>query len=73
VVRFHGRNAALAQRRVPTERAYDYLYSQAELHEWTGTVRELVRQVGSLYLMFNNHARGQGAQNGREMIDLLGS
>lgn len=73
VVRFHGRNAALAQRRAPTEQAYDYLYSQADLHEWTGTVRELVRQVGSLYLMFNNHARGQAAQNGREMIDLLGS
>ncbi|MGQ0551111.1 MAG: DUF72 domain-containing protein [Armatimonadota bacterium] len=71
VIRFHGRNAAMLERRAPTERVYDYLYSPQELQEWSGRVRELASQVGSLYLMFNNHARGQGAQNGREIIDLL--
>ncbi|MGH2404037.1 MAG: DUF72 domain-containing protein [bacterium] len=71
VIRFHGRNAAMLERRAPTERVYDYLYSPQELQEWSGSVRELARRVGSLYLMFNNHARGQGAQNGREMIGLL--
>ena len=73
VVRFHGRNAALIERRVSTDRAYDYLYSPEELRAWAGTVGELAQRVGSLYLMFNNHARGQAAQNGREMLDLLGT
>jgi uncharacterized protein YecE (DUF72 family) len=72
IIRFHGRNAALVQRRVSTERAYDYLYSPEELSEWAGRVRQIASQVSSLYLMFNNHARGQAAQNGRQMIDLLG-
>ncbi|MDR7543365.1 MAG: DUF72 domain-containing protein [Armatimonadota bacterium] len=71
VVRFHGRNAALLERRVSTERAYDYLYSPDELGEWAQTVRQIALRVGTLYLMFNNHARGQAARNGREMQDLL--
>ncbi len=71
VLRFHGRNPALVERRASTDRAYDYLYSPQELQEWAATVRELTRRVGSLYLMFNNHARGQAAQNGREMQALL--
>ncbi len=71
VVRFHGRNGAMVERRAPTERVYDYLYSPEELRKWSGTVKEVAGRVGSLYLMFNNHARGQGAQNGREMMDLL--
>ena len=73
VIRFHGRNAAMLERRAPTERVYDYLYSPQELQQWSGTAHELADRVGSLYLMFNNHARGQGAQNGRELIDLLAS
>lgn len=73
VVRFHGRNAALLERRAPTDRAYDYLYSQEELEQWAGTARRLADRIGSLYLMFNNHARGQAAQNGQEMIGLLRS
>lgn len=72
VIRFHGRNAALVQRRVSTEQAYDYLYSPEELQEWTRTARSIAGRVGSLYLMFNNHARGQAARNGREMVELLG-
>jgi len=71
VVRFHGRNPALVERRVPTDRAYDYLYSREELEGWAATVGTLAPRVGSLYLMFNNHARGQAAQNGREMQALL--
>jgi uncharacterized protein YecE (DUF72 family) len=73
VVRFHGRNASLLERRASTDRAYDYLYSPDELNEWSGIARGLAQRVDSLYLMFNNHARGQAAQNGQEMIGLLGS
>lgn len=73
VVRLHGRNPALAERRAPTDRAYDYLYSGEELRQWAATADRLAREVDSLYLMFNNHARGQAAQNAQEMIGLLGS
>jgi uncharacterized protein YecE (DUF72 family) len=73
VVRFHGRNPVLTERRVSTDRAYDYLYSREELQEWSAAARQMAREVGSLYLMFNNHARGQAAKNGQEMIGLLGS
>jgi uncharacterized protein YecE (DUF72 family) len=71
VVRLHGRNAALLQRRAPTDRAYDYLYSAEELRGWAGTARQIADRVSTLYMMFNNHARGQGAQNGQELRDLL--
>jgi uncharacterized protein YecE (DUF72 family) len=71
VVRLHGRNAALLQRRVSTDHAYDYLYSTEELRAWAGTARQIAERVSALYVMFNNHARGQAAQNGQEMRDLL--
>jgi uncharacterized protein YecE (DUF72 family) len=73
VVRFHGRNAALLERRAPTDRAYDYRYSREELQHWRETALQIADRVGALYLMFNNHARGQAAENAREMIDLLRS
>jgi uncharacterized protein YecE (DUF72 family) len=71
VVRFHGRNPMLLRRRASTSEAYDYLYSRDELQEWAGTTRQLALRVERLYLMFNNHARGQAAQNGRQMQGLL--
>lgn len=71
VIRFHGRNPAMVERRAPTERVYDYLYSPQELQEWAATVRQLVHRVGSLYLMFNNHARGQGARNATELLEFV--
>ncbi|MDR7484207.1 MAG: DUF72 domain-containing protein [Armatimonadota bacterium] len=71
VIRFHGRNPALVQRRVSTDVAYDYLYSRDELQAWARTARGLARDVDALYLMFNNHARGQAARNAREMVGLL--
>jgi uncharacterized protein YecE (DUF72 family) len=72
VIRFHGRNLALLRRRASTDEAYDYLYSKEELGEWSARARALTSQVKSLYLMFNNHARGQAARNGQEMMGLLG-
>jgi uncharacterized protein YecE (DUF72 family) len=71
VVRFHGRNAALLERRASTDRAYDYRYSEDELREWAGTARQIAGSARRLYLMFNNHARGQAALNGRELQTLL--
>jgi uncharacterized protein YecE (DUF72 family) len=33
----------------------------------------VAERVGTMYLMFNNHARGQAAQNGQELQRQLGA
>lgn len=71
VIRFHGRNAAMIERRAPTNRVYDYSYSEDELRPWAGKVRELSGQLDRMYLMFNNHYRGQSARNAHEIALML--
>jgi len=71
VVRFHGRNPAMLQRRAPTNRVYDYLYTAEELRPWVQTVKELGAEVERIYLLFNNHYRGQSARNAREISAML--
>jgi len=71
VVRFHGRNPALAEKGVSTAQAYDYLYPKEELAPWAETAQRLAGDVRRLYLMFNNHFRGKSAQNARELHLML--
>ena len=71
VVRFHGRNPAMLERRAPTNRVYDYTYSEEELRPWVETVKDLTHQVERVYLLFNNHYRGQSARNAREISSML--
>ena len=71
VVRFHGRNPAMLERRAPTNRVYDYSYTEEELRPWANTVRELSGQVQRAYLLFNNHYRGQSARNAQEFAAML--
>lgn len=73
VVRFHGRNPAMLERRAPTNRVYDYTYSEEELRPWVETARNLSHQVERVYLLFNNHYRGQSARNARELSSMLAS
>ncbi len=71
VVRFHGRNPAMMERRAPTNRVYDYAYTEEELRPWVHSVKELSQEVERAYLLFNNHYRGQSARNAREISALL--
>lgn len=71
VIRFHGRNSAMVQPRAPTNRVYDYAYREDELRPWADTVKELTQQVQRIYLLFNNHYRGQSARNAREIAVML--
>jgi uncharacterized protein YecE (DUF72 family) len=71
VVRFHGRNPAMLEGRAPTNRVYDYSYTEEELRPWAGTVREVSGQVERAFLLFNNHYRGQSARNAREFTSML--
>jgi uncharacterized protein YecE (DUF72 family) len=64
-VRFHGRNAGTwnVRGRSAAER-FDYLYSDDELREWVGPLRELSEQAENAYVLFNNNNRSPGGDGG---------
>ncbi|SEU35806.1 DUF72 domain-containing protein [Stigmatella erecta] len=65
-VRVHGRNHRdwFRQGAAPIER-YDYLYSAGELAPWAERTKALAQhpRVRDVYVITNNHARGQGVVN----------
>jgi uncharacterized protein YecE (DUF72 family) len=65
-VRVHGRNHKdwFRQGAAPIER-YDYLYSAQELAPWAARTKEIAQhpRVRDVYVITNNHARGQGVVN----------
>ena len=65
-VRFHGRNADTWNKRggSASER-FDYLYSDEELQEWIGPLRELAGQAEQAYAFFNNNATSPDGRGGR--------
>jgi len=57
-VRFHGRNAQTWNKRTGSAaERFDYLYSDDELREWAGQLRELAAKAEVVYAMFNNNGR----------------
>lgn len=50
---------------------YDYLYTPEELAELAGRVRELLEKAPEVYVIFNNHPRGQAVANALELAHLL--
>jgi uncharacterized protein YecE (DUF72 family) len=69
-IRFHGRNSEKWWTGDNASR-YDYLYESKELDEWTERVRAILPRVHTLLIFFNNHWRGNAAQNARMMRELL--
>jgi uncharacterized protein YecE (DUF72 family) len=65
-VRFHGRNAETWNKRggSAAER-FDYLYSDDELREWVGPLRELAEGAEQAYAFFNNNATSPDGRGGR--------
>jgi uncharacterized protein YecE (DUF72 family) len=65
-VRFHGRNAETWNKRggSAAER-FDYLYSDEELQEWVGPLRELAGKAEHAYAFFNNNATSPDGRGGR--------
>ena len=63
-VRFHGRNLGTWNKRggSAAER-FDYLYSDEELGEWTGTLKELAASANEAYAFFNNNATSADPEN----------
>jgi uncharacterized protein YecE (DUF72 family) len=69
-IRFHGRNAKNWWTGDNASR-YDYLYAREELTGWVDRVRAVFNRVHLLLIFFNNHWRGQAAQNASEMAGIL--
>jgi uncharacterized protein YecE (DUF72 family) len=63
-VRLHGRNAgAWFDRSAGRDRRYDYLYSPAEIDEVVRRVRAMAAALPLVFVVTNNHFRGQGPAN----------
>lgn len=72
-IRLHGRNYRnWARRDAGRDERYDYLYRPGELEEWKERALRIAARVKDLYLITNNHYRGQALVNAFQMRRLLG-
>ena len=72
-VRLHGRNHDDWFRDTATrDERYDYLYSEDELKPWIEKIESLRRVVDEIYVITNNHYRGQAVVNALELQYALG-
>jgi uncharacterized protein YecE (DUF72 family) len=72
-VRFHGRNAR-GWRSGNMQKQFDYLYSAAELHQWSQVfIPKLTTQAHSGIMIFNNHVRAQAPRNAQILSSLVRS
>lgn len=69
-LRFHGRNRENWWDGDNVSR-YDYLYTEDELREWLPRISQMAKEAQTIYIAFNNHARGQAIQNARMLKDIL--
>ena len=53
------------------EARYDYLYGPEELEDLAARVRELQEKAKEVYVIFNNHPKGQAVANALEMAHAL--
>lgn len=72
LVRFHGRNTETWEKKGigPAER-FNYLYSEAELHEWVPSIRELGEKTRQLHVLFNNCHEDKAVVNARQIGFML--
>jgi uncharacterized protein YecE (DUF72 family) len=71
-IRLHGRNRANWFRRdAGRDERYDYLYTGAELAEWRDRAARLAEKVDRLFIITNNHFRGQALVNALQLRSLL--
>jgi uncharacterized protein YecE (DUF72 family) len=71
-VRLHGRNYDTWFRKdAGRDEKYDYLYSEQELEEWMERIEILEKGTDTLYVIANNHFRGQAAVNALQIRSRL--
>jgi uncharacterized protein YecE (DUF72 family) len=71
-IRLHGRNMKNWFRKgAGRDARYDYLYSPGELEEWVRRAGDMMGRVGSLFIITNNHFRGQAFANGLQLRSMI--
>jgi uncharacterized protein YecE (DUF72 family) len=64
VVRLHGRNRDTWHKRgISAAERFNYLYSDRELRELSGSIKELGKQTAQLHVLFNNCYRDNAQRN----------
>lgn len=69
--RFHGRNRAKWWRHDEPWERYDYSYSDEELIEWVGKIRQLDQESPLTLVYMNNHWQGQAVGAARQLKTLM--
>jgi len=70
-VRLHGRNyAEWFKEGAGRDARYNYLYAKSELEEWIGRIKELGKSTDRIYIITNNHYRGQALANALQIKNL---
>ena len=71
-VRFHGRNYKNWFREdAGRDDRYDYLYAKDELGDWITRIKELGTKSGKVYVITNNHYRGQAMANALQIRNMI--
>ncbi len=71
-VRLHGRNYRNWFRAgAGRDDRYDYLYEKDELQEWIDRIKQLGQKSGKIYVITNNHYRGQAMANALQIKNML--
>jgi uncharacterized protein YecE (DUF72 family) len=71
-VRFHGRNASTWNARGGSAAVrFDWMYSEDELREWVGPLRELSGEAEEAYAFFNNNNQNDGVAQAPAGAQLL--
>ena len=72
-LRLHGRNAkAWFDKDAGRDQRYDYFYSDAELDEIQAALEEIAERVERMFVIANNHYRGQAVAAGLQVVRRLG-
>ena len=73
-VRLHGRNRQdWFRREAGRDERYNYLYTEEELEAWLGRINRLQSKAREIYVITNNHFKGQAVCNAFQLQALLGS
>jgi uncharacterized protein YecE (DUF72 family) len=71
-VRLHGRNSENWFRAdAGRDDRYDYLYAKDELEDWVTRIKDLGSKSGKVYVITNNHYRGQAMANALQIRNMI--
>ncbi len=71
-VRLHGRNYKNWFRAdAGRDDRYDYLYAKDELEDWVTRIKDLGSKSGKVYVITNNHYRGQAMANALQIRNMI--